>query len=83
MPNRIRHLFALSDIFDRDSTPYGRMYGETLPAADSASLHDNRSLIGWGDSRLGKLAPPCCFSCRFAAKPAAADTCLMKTRAKR
>ncbi len=42
MPNYIWHLFAISNLWDNENSPYGEGYGYSVPEVDIRFLHKNR-----------------------------------------
>ncbi len=55
VPNYVWHVFALSNIGDREVSEYKEMYGHTMRAADAELIHRHRELIAWGNGRSGRL----------------------------
>ncbi len=55
MPNYIWHLFAISNLWDIDNSPYGERYGYSVPAEDISFLHQNREYIIWGHGRASEF----------------------------
>jgi len=55
MPDYIWHLFAISNLWDNDNSPYGEKYGYSVPAEDISFLHQNRDYIIWGHGRAAEF----------------------------
>ncbi len=55
MPNYMWHLFALSDLWNNGNSQYYKMFGSTVYQADINYLHNNRSLIAWGNGSTAAL----------------------------
>ncbi len=55
LPNYLWHVFAISNLWDGKNSLYSEKYGHTIPKEDISIMHNNRSLIAWGNGASGKF----------------------------
>ncbi|MFA8433699.1 MAG: hypothetical protein ACEPOZ_04200 [Marinifilaceae bacterium] len=54
MPNYLWHIFALSNLWNHDSSRYSDRYKNTIPKKDKDFMYEHRDLIAWGNGATGK-----------------------------
>ncbi len=55
LPNYLWHVFAISNLWNRENSPYPEKYGHTIPKEETGFIHNNRDLIAWGNGATGKF----------------------------
>jgi hypothetical protein len=55
LPNYLWHIFASSNIWDKDTSPYSDKYGHTVLQTDREFIYNHRELIAWANGKSGDL----------------------------
>jgi hypothetical protein len=56
LPNYLWHIFAISNLWDRNDLEYSKRYQSMISTDDLLFLYKNRNLLAWGNGRGGEFS---------------------------